>query len=525
VFGLYRLERPPLTLDRTLSYDEMALAALLAVAVPTHFINPGDRFNRAVPRPAVALDRTSRGRGDHKRTKTNDNVAAAAEAAEGPDGGGDGGGVAGAPPGNGGGVGDDSDRYYDFTRRGVYVALVGARFERRGVMEAAHMLLDPEINTAANGYGPPPPRPPPPSPALTTAECQSLPAARNPLQAHDTAGKRALLEAWARLYKAPEGYLPTWDEAVIEADASRGRGRFLPVRRPPHEGSPGLRPVGDRCVFLDTVIYTERIAICAETLLAEAEARGAAAAAGGAAGVGAGMYDDESIAGNGIHPRSTGAYVHVVGLGLGVWQVCDEQLHLSLDAWVRTIRTQLALPHVSDVDFSWWGGYSDVYSNPLTGVVHAVETHSWRGLPTSGVLCGEPGTPAEGNRVAVHFSRRNPADPTPAGRTLVASYAWDGNSYPGNEYWAGSLTASGDPAAACCSHICELQNPLVNPVLGAPGRRARAGAGQGKDGECSSGDDDGGGGVGVAASLHIAVGDGSLMPLSCLAPLQTQEVR
>ena len=28
-------------------------------------------------------------------------------------------------------------------RRGVYVALVGARFERRGVMEAAHMLVGP----------------------------------------------------------------------------------------------------------------------------------------------------------------------------------------------------------------------------------------------------------------------------------------------------------------------------------------------------------------------------------------------
>ena len=48
------------------------------------------------------------------------------------------------------------------------------------------------------------------------------------------------------------------------------------------------------------------------------------------------------------------------------------------------------------------------------------------------------------------------------GELVVAMFAWDGNSYVGNEYWQGLLSASGDPAAASCSTIPELLNPDIN---------------------------------------------------------------
>merc|ERR1712048_1214147 len=71
-------------LENYQSYDEMELSALIGMSVPTHFINDGARDNSGKAKPMKA----------------------------GP-----------------------------FERRGVYVGLVGCRFERQNVMESKHMIV------------------------------------------------------------------------------------------------------------------------------------------------------------------------------------------------------------------------------------------------------------------------------------------------------------------------------------------------------------------------------------------------
>ena len=89
-------EHPELSLEQLMSYDEMAMSALMSVGGPTQFVNRGDRYNR--------------GRVDEDGT---------------------------------------------FVAHGVYIGCVGARFERPEKMEWQHMIVSKDQNVAGKGYGPP----------------------------------------------------------------------------------------------------------------------------------------------------------------------------------------------------------------------------------------------------------------------------------------------------------------------------------------------------------------------------------
>jgi len=161
-------EKAPLVLKEYLSYDEMQIAALLGVSVPTYFINDGDRNNKGVV------------------------------------------GHAGKP----------------YQQEGVYVGLVGTRFEKPDVMEWAHMMVTPEQNTPEKGYGP-----------------AAVPSSR-----------AQLLKVWASFYNIPD--FPTYLQAQQDKT-----GRFLQIGKSSNR-------------YLDVHVYKQRLKASILPFLFDANDRG-----------------------------------------------------------------------------------------------------------------------------------------------------------------------------------------------------------------------------------------------------------
>ncbi len=140
------------------------------------------------------------------------------------------------------------------------------------------------------------------------------------------------------------------------------------------------------------------------------------------------------------------AYVHIVGLGLSdVWRIHPQQKEFMLEVY-KTILDEIDFPNISNINFSWIG----------------------TGPAFNDITKGKPLT-QKNSHITIEFSRRNPSarleGQEDAGKLIIAMYAWDGNAYPGNEYWIRSLDKTGDPAAMCSSTGAEVQNPKINPFI------------------------------------------------------------
>lgn len=224
---------------------------------------------------------------------------------------------------------------------------------------------------------------------------------------------------------------------------------------------------GNGLMFLPCA-YKQRCRIIAESFLFEAQHRG--------------------------KQKNQGVYAVVTGFGLGVWAGCIRSKHgftcktcrearkgkadtnfiqcqncygygnilppklltnLFVEAFLDTLvkyKDTGKLSKIRCVEFN----YGDCFATEFSKHSHV----QWIGNIKIAF------TKKDGQFTSLHYRDGSPFAKLPndfKDCLLVANYAWDGNSYPGNELYAGMLIDSGDPAAACCSTIGWSQNPEVNP--------------------------------------------------------------
>ncbi|XP_053951692.1 uncharacterized protein LOC128859042 [Anastrepha ludens] len=262
-------------------------------------------------------------------------------------------------------------------QEGVVIGLIGGRFQVEDAMEWQDIMITATQNTKANGYG------------YTALEVEQT--------------DRSFVN-----------YRQLWTQFYEEQDLIYEKVKALTSKR-------FYKRPDSRYIF-DNLMMKKRYAISFDTLLLEAEARGAAI--------------------------SKQMYIHVVGIGLGSWRAVPQQEKIFLQTFGERLQALLPhLTHISVVHFSYF--VMSAWANLQDGGFIASETH-----------------PENGIRIFMH--NRNPSQklaPEFENMMIVESYAWAGNALPGNDFWLGALSSSGDPAAACSTLISELHNPHINTEM------------------------------------------------------------
>ncbi|XP_018317844.1 uncharacterized protein [Mycetomoellerius zeteki] len=208
--------------------------------------------------------------------------------------------------------------------------------------------------------------------------------------------KRGMRVLWAKFYG--EDYHPLYDETVKRMKSKENR-RYISL--------------GNQLIF-DIENYMKRTLLSVEIILLEANSR--------------------------AEKQNTTAFLHVVGFGLGVWKVIQDQEVYFLKTFEIAIKKMnKKLKYVSDIMFAYFRQQK----------------------------CGGAGNGDYLGDIKIHFALREPHSrlfrAKDSSKLLVVTYASDGNTLPGNEFWVGSLETSGDPAAACSTQIAELHNSKINP--------------------------------------------------------------
>lgn len=302
----------------------------------------------------------------------------------------------------------------DHIQKGIYYAQVGCRFEEVMKFEHEYMVVSPYHNSSA-GFGPTP--------------------------AFGSTWKR---DIWMDFYKR-EGILKNIDYATAK--------KYM------EESSPN--PVKERFVYLSSVdvyldvfAYTQKMYLLHKAYIEDAIS----------------VYASDAYLMN--DRPSAKLYMIFTGLGLGYWAV-----DTTIQTYLLVVTIFEALFEKIKMHLQQYGSathiiqYIDLYyihrpsrkPKLLEGMQVTRSSQYSKNVDILAQLEDE----IKRLGVVVQYSTEDPFfhSPEKEKNCVVANYAWDGNAFPGNEYWDGALTASADPAAACCSTISQLQNPYVNTRL------------------------------------------------------------
>eukprot|EP00697_Spironema_sp_BW2_P003777 gnl/Spiro4/15028_TR8098_c0_g1_i1.p1 gnl/Spiro4/15028_TR8098_c0_g1~~gnl/Spiro4/15028_TR8098_c0_g1_i1.p1 ORF type:complete len:592 (+),score=99.95 gnl/Spiro4/15028_TR8098_c0_g1_i1:33-1778(+) len=291
----------------------------------------------------------------------------------------------------------------DFHQAGFLVGGVGPRLELLSVMESRYLLITAEANEGLF--------PSSTTPALLDYLHSQLDQMWNKFFNLPHSKKlHWKLPTFEQLKQSLEDQEDFYDPEVCHADDFTKSCLFAY-----HE---------EKNVFVNVVAYKRRMRLTLEPLLANANERGKLLSS----------YRHVKDKEDGTKSTFKGMFVRIAGFGLGVW---GQEIEL-----LKQLFNDVVLEILDENDFA-----------PRIAVVEMM--YSW----------GDRESIPNKNGVEVRYTKSNIANPIDKDMELIASYAWDGNSFPGNEYWGKLLDASLDPAAACCSEITRLQNPLLNPTL------------------------------------------------------------
>jgi len=320
-----------------ISYEEMAVSALLGLSGPVHFINEGGRDNQCESKFKPAVD-------------------------------------------------------------GYLYGLVGPRFEKPDEMEWRHIIITPKQNTAANGYG--------------KGNLGNIPSSS--------------LQLWASLYGVDS--FPSYEEVNIssfdkEKYIKYGNNYFnidIYKKRIKFSLLPFLFDVNERCKILG------KKARCFIT------------------GLGLGEWIKITFDGNKADRKEIKQYYY---------EAFFELLQDNKFEYIDTFATYY-------IDENWQKLFNEIIKK-LHGSHKHIHKDTNTNFHTYMITLNN-----NNNKYKFQAGKINPIEQNP-GDNLVnfVSYAWDSNSYPGNEFYDGKLTASMDPATMCSCDALYYHNILVNPNI------------------------------------------------------------